>query len=242
MNDSTHAPGRPVLLADDDVELTEMLAEYFTDAGIETRAVHRGDDALVTANEGDCALLILDVMLPGMTGFEVLKRLRETSMLPVIMLTAKGDSSDRIIGLEMGADDYLPKPFDPRELLARTRAILRRADETPDAIASDQLTLGRLSLDRRRQRASVGDSELTITGTEFRLLERLMQSATSAVSRDELCRHALGREYQPLDRSVDTHLSNIRRKLADISGAGLEIRSIRGRGYLLSADEATDAS
>ncbi|MEM8982593.1 MAG: response regulator transcription factor [Pseudomonadota bacterium] len=227
---------QPVLLADDDVELTEMLREYFADAGIETDAVHRGDEALQKAQSDDCALLILDVMLPGMTGFDVLRQLRETSLLPVIMLTAKGESSDRIIGLEMGADDYLPKPFDPRELLARVRAILRRADEASDVSNSQNLQVGPLLLDKKRQAASIGDEILPVTGTEFRLLELLATASDGTVSRDDLCQHALGRQYQPLDRAVDTHLSNIRRKLADFSNAGLEIKSIRGRGYLLAVN------
>ncbi|MEM1263368.1 MAG: response regulator transcription factor [Pseudomonadota bacterium] len=225
---------QPVLLADDDVELTEMLSEYFADAGIATDSVHRGDDALQKARDGDCALMILDVMLPGMTGFDVLKQLRETSLLPVIMLTAKGESSDRIIGLEMGADDYLPKPFDPRELLARVRAILRRADDVSGANEATTIRRGSLRLDKNRLTATVADQPFVITGTEFRLLELLATSTNATVSRDELCQYALGREYQPLDRAVDTHLSNIRRKLADVPAAGLEIKSIRGRGYLLS--------
>ena len=224
-------PARPVLIADDDVELTEMLAEYLNDAGVATHSVHRGDDALRTAASGNYALLILDVMLPGKTGFEVLGELRETSRLPVIMLTAKGDASDRIIGLEMGADDYLPKPFDPRELLARTRAILRRADTTPASAST--LTCGPLQLDVARARASVAGTELALTGTEFRLLQHLVSSLGDAVSRDDLSRFALGRDYQPLDRAVDTHLSNIRRKLKDVAGEELEIRNVRGRGYRL---------
>ena len=219
-----------------------MLSEYFADAAIDTDSVHRGDDALAAAADGHYALLILDVMLPGLTGFDVLQQLRETSTLPVIMLTAKGEPSDRIIGLEMGADDYLPKPFDPRELLARTRAILRRADEAPVSSDATTVTAGALRLDRRRQRAFVGTAELTVTGTEFRLLERLLAADGEPASRDDLCQHALGREYQPLDRAVDTHLSNIRRKLAALTDSGVAIRSIRGRGYLLTVDPPAASS
>lgn len=222
-----------VLIADDDTGLCEMLSEYFSDAAIETSAVHDGEAALRAVRSGHFGLLILDVMLPGLNGFEVLKQLRRESSIPVLMLTAKGDETDRIVGLELGADDYLPKPFNPRELLARTRAILRRHDAEPFTPQS-LIRTGTLELNLGAQTAVCSGRELVLTSTEFRLLTLLTRCAGKIVSRDELSEYGLGRNYQPLDRSIDTHLSNVRKKIAAACTDGLAIKNIRGRGYILT--------
>ena len=224
----------PVLIVDDDEALCEMLGEYLGDSGIAADYVHTGGDVFPALASGQYRLIILDVMLPDGSGFDVLRRLRSSSGVAVLMLTAKGDDTDRIVGLELGADDYLPKPFNPRELLARCRAILRRSGAGRKA-ASGMIRAGDIEIDRARQSATFAGADLQLTGAEFRILECLAGAGGEVVSRDQLSEQALGRPYQPLDRSVDTHASNIRRKLAAAGADGYEIRTVRGRGYILVA-------
>jgi two-component system, OmpR family, response regulator CpxR len=218
-----------VLLIDDDVELCELVSEYLVGEGFAVDMVHDGSHGLGRALEGGHDLVILDVMLPGLTGFEVLRRLRETSAVPVLMLTARGEDVDRIVGLEMGADDYLAKPFNPRELAARIRAILRRVSSGPET--SDRIGVDDVVVDLGTRCVSVGDEEIPLTGVEFSLLETLVRSAGNVVSRDELSRAALFRRASAFDRSLDVHISNLRRKLGPTAVGGERIKTVRGVGY-----------
>ena len=237
---STPAPLPRILLVDDDRELTAMLSEYLGREGFEVAVAHDGAEALSRLTEPAAAhaaeLVVLDVMLPGRNGLDVLRALRAREIAPpVLMLTARGDDVDRIVGLELGADDYLAKPFNPRELVARMRAILRRVTER--AAPYEPLTLGPLRLDPARHRASVRGAAVELTGAEFRVLEVLIRAAGRVVSREQLTEQALGRRLELYDRSIDTHVSNLRRKLALGPAAELEIRGIRGAGYLLTPPE-----
>lgn len=233
-----------VLIIDDDTELCELLREYLSREGFEIDAVHDGESGLSAILRLEPDLVVLDVMLPRIGGFDLLRSLRTRSRVPVLMLTARGEEVDRIVGLEIGADDYLPKPFNPRELVARIRAILRRAAEpadpsatvpsaagSPVAPARSLVREGNLEIDPGAREVRRGSTRLDLTAVEFDILHVLARSAGSIVDRNTLCREALGREYQPLDRSLDVHVSNLRRKL----GPGSEslIKTVRSAGYLL---------
>jgi len=222
-----------VLLIDDDVELCSMLTDYLGRHGFRITAVHRGDTGLKTAQGKQWALVLLDVMLPGLDGFEVLRQLRSTSPVRVLLLTARGDDVDRIVGLEIGADDYLPKPFNPRELLARMRAILRRSGPAEPASASAILRIDDLELDPGARTFLTKGKAVELTDVEFSLLEALMRSPGKVVSREELAEHALGRSLNPFDRSLDMHVSRLRRKLDEVSSSGDRVKTIRGAGYQL---------
>ena len=222
-----------ILLVDDDTELSDMLAEYLQPEGMSITAVATGTQGLRHAQQEDYDLIVLDVMLPGLSGFDVLRQLRESgSRTPVLMLTARGDDVDRIVGLELGADDYLPKPFNPRELLARVKAILRRTSET-DAEEQSEIEAGPLKVHLKRREAWKDEQALKLTNAEFTILVTLMRSAGEVVSREALTRTALGRQLLPDDRSLDTHISNLRKKVAGGDAAESLIRSIRGSGYIL---------
>ncbi|MEM9056609.1 MAG: response regulator transcription factor [Pseudomonadota bacterium] len=225
---------RRLLLVDDDVELCAMLDEYLTLEGFAVTVVHNGADGLEQARSGAFELVVLDVMLPAMNGLEVLKALREDRDTPVLMLTARGDDVDRIVGLEVGADDYLAKPFNTRELVARIRAVLRRRPAAGATAAPEVLIAGPLSLDPASLTARLHDKALNLTGAEFRVLELLAASAGRIVSRDALTEQALGRRLTPFDRAIDTHVSNLRRKLGTLPDGSSAIRNVRGAGYLLS--------
>ena len=218
-----------VLLIDDDVELCSMLTEYLGKNGFRVKSVHRGDTGLKAAQQRPWGLILLDVMLPGMDGFEVLKRVRAESGVNVLLLTARGEDVDRIVGLEIGADDYLPKPFNPRELLARMRAILRRHNASPAADAG-VLRVQDLELDPAARQAVQSGKKLELTDVEFGMLEALMRSAGKVVSRDELSETVLGRKFDPFDRSLDMHVSRLRRKLSHED----QVKTIRGVGYQLA--------
>jgi two-component system, OmpR family, response regulator CpxR len=222
-----------VLIIDDDTRLTEMLGEYLAPEGLSVTAVASGSAGLREAQTGEHDLIVLDVMLPGLSGFEVLRQLREAgSDTPVLMLTARGDDVDRIVGLEMGADDYLAKPFNPRELLARIKAIFRRTIETEqDDVV--ELKVGALTANLQRREAKLDEQPLRLTNAEFVILATLMRVAGDVVSRETLTRTALGRRLLPDDRSLDTHISNLRKKLGQESDDQLQIRSVRGSGYVL---------
>ena len=221
-----------ILLIDDDTELSAMVAEYLAVEGFETSVVHNGEEGVAAALSGQFNAVILDVMMPRMSGIEVLRRVRQSSQIPVIMLTAKGDDIDRVIGLEMGADDYVPKPYYPRELLARLRAILRRAPEPAAATPPrpDQLSIGTLRLWPLQRRVEQGGEALELTASEFNLLEILMRAGEEVASKEQLSQQALGRHHEAYDRSVDVHMSNLRQKLG---GSGVEIETVRGIGYRL---------
>ena len=218
-----------LLLVDDDAELCAMLREYLEPEGFGAETAENGQSALERLARGGIDLVVLDVMLPGLSGFEVLRRLRAASRVPVLMLTARGEEIDRVVGLEMGADDYLAKPFSPRELVARIRAVLRRMADAP---AGGILAFGALTLDVRAHRAQLDGADLELTSAELRILELLMQADTRTVAREELMQQALGRRLLPTDRSLDTHISNLRRKLARFTSR-IRIQGVRGAGYAL---------
>ena len=220
-----------VLVIDDDRELAEMISDYLESDGWHVTTVANGDDGLDHALSGRFDLVVLDIMLPGLNGLEVLRQLRTRTQLPVIMLTARGDDTDRIVGLELGADDYLPKPFNPRELSARLRAVSRRS--SPSATAGSAQIAG-LIVDADRREASFANLRIDLTAAEFSILHALVERVGQVVSKDELARIALGRELQAMDRSVDTHISRLRSKFPAELRSQLEIQAVRGRGYVLT--------
>lgn len=217
-----------VLIIDDDTELCELLAARMSGEGFELEAVHEGRRGLERALSREHSLVVLDLMLPGMGGLDVLRRVREQSPIPVLVLTARGEDVDRILGLEIGADDYLPKPFNPRELIARIRAILRRTILI--ATAAHPVIAGDIRLDPAAREARLQGRLLSLTSVEFALLEILLRNAGRIVSREELTEAVLGRKLGPFDRVIDVHVSNIRKKLGASQGADW-IKSIRGSGY-----------
>jgi DNA-binding response OmpR family regulator len=221
-----------LLIIDDDQELCAMLAEYLAPEGFVALTASSGPAGLEQLAHATVDLVILDVMLPELSGFDVLRRLRAQSRVPVIMLTARGEEVDRIVGLELGADDYLAKPFSPRELVARIRAVLRRIS-SDTAGASGVIQWGPLRLDLRARRAGVGDQDLELTSAELRILELLVRADTRTVTRDDLMTQALGRRLLPTDRSLDTHVSNLRRKLLRCTDR-VNVQSVRGSGYALT--------
>jgi two-component system, OmpR family, response regulator len=216
-----------VLLADDDIELSGMLKEYLEREGFAVTVVHDGEAAARAALTGSHQIVVLDVMMPRVDGIEALRRIRAASRVPVVMLTARGDDIDRIVGLELGADDYVPKPCTPRELVARLRAILRRVQPSADG---GPLQAGALTLWPEKRRTEWRGKALELTSIEFNILEVLMRNAGRVVGKNEISEQALGRPLARFDRSIDVHLSAIRQKLGD--GASL-IRTVRGMGYHL---------
>ena len=209
-----------------------MLVEYLAPEGFIASTASTGPAGLEQLARSSVDLVILDVMLPQLSGFEVLRRIRAMTRVPVLMLTARGEEVDRVIGLELGADDYLPKPFSPRELVARIRAVLRRMPA--EAAAADGLIVwGPLLLDLRAHRAQAGERDLELTSAELRILELLVRADTRTVTRDELMVQALGRRLLPTDRSLDTHVSNLRRKIARCTDR-VNVQSVRGSGYALT--------
>jgi two-component system response regulator CpxR len=229
-----------ILVIDDDTEMTEMLGEYLEPEGFAIEVCHDGDSGLKRALQGNCLLVVLDVMLPRLNGFEVLRRLRAASPIPVLMLTARGDAVDRVTGLQAGADDYLPKPFDPQELVARVQAILRRT--APGALrtepAGDVLTIGDVVLDSRARTVRRGGSYVELTAAEFNLLRTFLLSAGLLLNREELFRKVLDREFSIFDRSIDNHVSSLRKKLGPRPDGRDRIRAVRNAGYVYTVLEA----
>lgn len=217
-----------ILLVDDDNLLTELLTEYLTAEGLEVSSVADGEAGVQEILSAQYDVVVLDSMMPKMSGLEVLKTVRAQSRIPVIMLTAKGDDIDRIIGLEMGADDYVPKPCQPRELLARIHAILRRTQNQADGGTPNAIAVSGVTLFPAKRQATIGDAPLELTSTEFNLLEVLMRHAGQVVSKETLSLEALDRKLAKFDRSIDVHISSIRHKLGDAS----LIQTVRGLGYL----------
>ncbi len=230
-----HTPApRRILLIDDDVELAQMLREYLESAHCRLTLAHTGAHGLDLLAQDDFDLVLLDLMLPDGNGLDLLKQYRQRSRRPVIMFTAHGGETDRVLGLEFGADDYLAKPFSPRELKARITAVQRRFDELPQA-PSAPLALGELSLDPASGLARLGDEAIALTGAEQRILEILMRTPGQVVAREQIGQYALGRKPDRYDRSIDTHISALRRKLSlDNGAAALSIRNLRGLGYVLT--------
>jgi len=221
-----------VLLIDDDTELSKLLEEYLQSEQFELESAHDGPGGLEKALGNHYAAVILDVMLPGMSGLDVLKQLRQKSSVPVLMLTARGSELDRILGLELGADDYLPKPFNPRELVARLRAILRRTSGSSAAAASQPIHLAGVELHPESRSVTCSGKPINLTGAEFDLLYTFLRSPGKIISREDLTQAALGRPMSPMDRSIDVHVSNLRRKLGSYDGDQERIKAIRGSGYV----------
>jgi DNA-binding response OmpR family regulator len=227
-----------ILVIDDDAELCRLVSRFLGAEGYSVQTVQTSRLGIERALSGDYDLVVLDVMLPEMDGFEVLRRMRPKSSTPVLMLTARGDDLDRILGLEMGADDYLPKPFNTRELSARIRAILRRANSTSVVLSEiASMRLGDLELNPGARTVRCGDETLNLTTVEFDLLQRLLRSAGSVVGREELTKDVLGREFSPFDRSIDTHVWSLRRKVGNALDGTERIKGIRGVGYLYALPE-----
>lgn len=227
-----------VLIVDDDEDLCELVSEYLTVEGFNVETVNDGAAGLEAALEDRHDLVILDVMLPKMNGFDVLRELRKSSGIPVLMLTARGEDMERIVGLEIGADDYLPKPFNPRELVARLRAILRRVDSASEAglEAPEKLRVGDLEMSTAARSARMAGEELNLTAVEYDLLAELLRSAGKVVKKEQLSREVLERDLSPFDRSLDMHISNIRKKLGEHASGKNRIKTIRSVGYIYALD------
>ena len=222
-----------ILIVDDDVELCELVSEYLEFEGFQVESESSGDHGADRALENDYSLIILDVMLPGVNGFEALRRIRASSHVPVLMLTARGDDVDRIVGLEIGADDYLPKPFNPRELVARIHAILRRSRSRAGAAPpTERIAVGDVELDTGSRTVTRDGNEVRLTAMEFDVLEVLLRNAGRVVARENLVEQVLGREYSPYDRSIDVHVSNLRKKLGHKIHGMERIKAVRQVGYL----------
>ncbi|MBK0001525.1 response regulator transcription factor [Erwinia sp. S43] len=221
-----------ILLVDDDLELGTMLSQYLIAEGFDASLVLTGKAGVTGALSGEYSAMILDIMLPDMSGIDVLRQVRQNSRLPVIMLTAKGDNIDRVIGLEMGADDYMPKPCYPRELVARLRAVLRRVEEQPAAVENkDVISWGELTLNPATRISEWQNKPFDLTASEFNLLDLLLRAPDRVVSKDELSEKGLGRPREAYDRSVDVHISNIRQKLAALTNDTINIETVRSIGY-----------
>lgn len=237
-------PGERILIIDDDTELCELVTEYLETERFGVEVMHDGTHAVEKAASGSFSLIILDVMLPGINGFEVLRQIRSQSQIPVLMLTARGEEVDRIVGLEVGADDYLPKPFNPRELVARIRAILRRTQSDGSQAKASQagsLSLGDIDLDAGTRMVHRAGEALELTTVEFELLEVLLRGAGSVMKREQLVEQVLGRTFSPFDRSIDMHVSNLRKKLGPHEDGSERIKSIRSVGYLYTVEKSVQS-
>ncbi|AWI51502.1 transcriptional regulatory protein CpxR [Actinobacillus minor 202] len=239
-----------ILLVDDDIELTELLAELLSLEGFDVKVVHNGQEALNELEENVYDLVLLDIMMPILNGIETLKQLRQKLTTPVLMLSARDDDIDRVLGLELGADDYLPKPFNDRELVARIKAILRRTSSVsnisdsvtvPVTLApedgSKQLSFGGVELHPGRQQATFEGKDLELTGTEFALLQILIRNPGQILSRELLSLEILGKRLTPYDRAIDMHISNLRKKLPERNDNLPWFKTLRGRGYLLVTEK-----
>jgi two-component system OmpR family response regulator len=225
-----------VLLVDDDIELVGLLSTYLVSDGFRVSSAHNGEDGIASALTELPDIAVIDVMMPGFSGIEVLRRVRSKSALPVLMLTARGDEESRVLGLELGADDYVSKPCTPRELCARLRAILRRTmlkSSQDKALERELLMIGELVLNPGQRRITWAGKEVNLTNAEFNLLEILMHHAGQVVSKDRLSEQGLGREFQRYDRSIDVHLSSIRRKLIPLPDGRPRIQAVLRKGYQL---------
>lgn len=228
------APAR-ILIIDDDIELCGLLQGYLAEEGFESECVHAPADGVQAARSGRHDLILLDVMMPGMNGFDALRKIRADVYIPVLMLTARGATLDRVLGLELGADDYLPKPFDPPELAARIRAILRRVQHSRTAGAG-RLIVNDIEVDLAPRIVRRNGRAIGVTMVEFDLLVILLRSTGTPVGREQLAREALHRELPPFDRSIDTHIYNLRKKLGPRRDGTDRIRSVRGEGYFYTEE------
>jgi len=222
-----------ILMIEDDERLANMVREYLAQSGLQVTHCATAGEGVEALRQSDCDAVILDVMLPDFDGFEACRRIRQHSDVPILMLTARGDAEDRIVGLEIGADDYLPKPFNPRELLARLRAILRRRIQ-PGASQRPLLRFGRLSIDRDARSVRIDEEERSLTGYQFDLLTTLAENAGRVLSRDQLMDHLRGQELDAFDRSIDVHISRIRAAIEDDPKKPRRVLTVRGSGYLFA--------
>ncbi|AZG74998.1 response regulator [Shewanella livingstonensis] len=222
-----------ILLIDDDIGLSDLLSQLLELEGFALSQAYDGEQGLMMAQQQDFDLILLDVMLPKLNGFEVLRALRQRKQTPVLMLTARGDEIDRVVGLEIGADDYLPKPFNDRELVARIRAILRRAQTTQqDSLSNEMMQFGDLRLDPTRQETYCNEQLIILTGTEFSLLFNLVEKSGELITKESLSENVLGKKLMPFDRSIDMHLSNLRKKLPERQDGRPRVKTLRGKGYI----------
>lgn len=222
-----------ILIIDDDVELSDLLSQYLQAEDYIVTAVHDGEEGVKNALNKDFDAIVLDVMLPKLNGFEVLKAIREHKQTPVLMLTARGDDIDKIVGLEIGADDYLPKPCNPRELVARLKAILRRTQKAPGQ--KPLIENAGIVVNCSKRNASAHGTLLDLTNAEFNILEILIKSPGQAFSKEELTEYALGRKFTAYDRSIDVHISNLRHKLGENPQGEPLVKTVRGFGYMFNA-------
>ena len=228
-----------VLVVDDDPNIVALARLYLERDGFRVAEADNGTQGLELARKEQPSLVVLDLMLPGLDGFEVCRKLQVESVVPIIMLTARVEEADRLEGLDLGADDYMTKPFSPRELAARVRAVLRRADRESAASAYPELAFGTISVNLRTRRATVGGSELNLTPTEFRLLALMLREPERTFSRNEIIDRVLGYDFDGFDRAVDTHVSYLRRKLEAVStGSAGQIETVYGSGYRLRHAES----
>jgi len=237
----TFAPPARLLIVEDDVRLCRLVKDYLETMGYSVAMEHSGPAGLATALKDSFQAIILDVMLPGMDGFELLRRLRAHSTVPVLMLTGRGEEADRIVGLELGADDYLPKTFSTRELLARLRAVLRRSILTEAAAAdrkSAPVIVGELYIDPSSHTAMLKNQQLLLTRQEFDLLLALARASGRVKTRENLLLEVADRDFEGFDRSIDVHISSLRKKLGDDAKSPRWIETIRGVGYLLKKPES----
>jgi DNA-binding response OmpR family regulator len=232
-----------ILVIDDDVELCSLVSEYLAPEGFQVESAADGNRGLEQALHGEFVLVVLDVMLPGLNGFEVLRRLRDKSKIPVLLLTARGEDVDRIVGLEIGADDYLPKPFNPRELVARIRAILRRTrtSERSGGQPTEILRVGEVELDPATRTVLQKGKPVELTSVEFNLLHVLLREAGRVVPRERLVDIVLSRKFSPFDRSIDMHVSKIRKKLGESDSGVDHIKTVRGVGYIFTRPQEAAA-
>ena len=229
-----------LLIADDDVELCSLLRQYFDMEGMHLEAVHDGNAVVPALEKTGFDLLILDIMLPGQQGLDVLRQVRRTNTIPVLMLTARGEELDRIIGLELGADDYLPKPSSPRELVARVRSILRRSQITrEDSASPSTLRVADLELHPSTRQVVCGGQKVVLTGAEFSVLQELLRTPGQIIDKGDLFQRALGRRLAAFDRSLDMHISNLRKKLGPHPDGEMRIVAVRGVGYVLTNSGST---
>ena len=235
------AEKKMLFLVDDDAKLRRLLVKFLSDNGFEVREFEDGRGVVKALAADDPLAIILDVMMPGESGLQILRKIRLNSAVPVIMLTAKGEDEDRISGLELGADDYLPKPFNPRELLARINAVLRRvaprAGDRGTMVAAETVEAGGFVLNRRRRTISAGGAEQELSFTEFKLLEALMTHPGMVLSRDELLNYARGKDFGAFDRSIDVHISKVRTKTESLPGAKRCIKTVWGSGYMFEVEK-----
>src|SRR6185436_18939983 len=226
-----------ILVIDDDVELCELVAEYLEPDGYQVEAINDGNAGVNRALSGEHALVVLDYMLPGLNGFEVLRQVRAASLVPIVMLTARGDDMNRIVGLQLGADDYLPKPFNPLELVARINAVLRRAQPQGDKSKPEVIVNGDIEMDNRTRTVRRDSQAIELTVVEYSLLERFLLAPGRVITREELVKDVLHRELSPFDRSIDTHVSNLRKKIGHEVNGVERIKTIRGIGYIYAPEE-----